>query len=488
VDKLKRFTGKLAMFRKKIMGRSSLWEPLFPIDSIAALAVILFLELLCGVGVAIAPMQSFMAMVGLAIFVLMFLKPSWGYLLTLIFIPLRSQEYTLVHIGPADLRISDVFAVPAILGWLFASMFVHQKRIPYEKTAIGLPILLLFFWTLLSCTWAASITSSISKVIQFTLGIFFVYLSINLIKDEKFLNSTISAWLLAGLMVGIVSIIQRGGGITKRIESIQMSSLETGEYLNYCIILGIIKFLDAKSIAKKLVVLFMVSMVLIGTSLSVARGPLVGLSAAALFLVYKLVDFKKIQRKILISLVMVIIAVFCISVAGVFLQPDILIDSFTRIWGRFNTAFTSPEDDFGVMWRMALWSACYKIILDHPIIGIGIGSFPKVSVEYMAEGHNLCHNLYLEILVPLGLIGFSIFLWLVVRLIKLIKNVLAKIEDARLRLFTIGFAALLVSKAFSGLTYGYLVEDKALWLVIGLGLAIIKLGYEKQAEIEEREI
>lgn len=78
-----------------------------------------------------------------------------------------------------------------------------------------------------------------------------------------------------------------------------------------------------------------------------------------------------------------------------------------------------------VNFRLFTWEACFEMIRSQPLIGTGIGSFPPVypafrrpPIFHIEGKHNTetdhSENEYLEELFDNGILGFGIFLWLVV--------------------------------------------------------------------------
>ncbi len=73
-----------------------------------------------------------------------------------------------------------------------------------------------------------------------------------------------------------------------------------------------------------------------------------------------------------------------------------------------------------------IYTAAYKIFLDHKLIGVGVKNFRHVckNPKYFVKGRDACvphpHNSYLQILTEIGLIGF---LFLIVILLFFLKNI-----------------------------------------------------------------
>jgi putative inorganic carbon (HCO3(-)) transporter len=72
------------------------------------------------------------------------------------------------------------------------------------------------------------------------------------------------------------------------------------------------------------------------------------------------------------------------------------------------------REDSSNNFRMTVWAAVFEMIRDHPWLGIGPGNdaFNQVYPLYQRPNYNAlsAYSIYLEILVEMGMIGFTAFL------------------------------------------------------------------------------
>lgn len=61
--------------------------------------------------------------------------------------------------------------------------------------------------------------------------------------------------------------------------------------------------------------------------------------------------------------------------------------------------------------RQLWWSGGLQMFVEHPLLGVGLGRFPKVLLEYEPEApaRENAHNLPLQILAEMGIVGFALF-------------------------------------------------------------------------------
>jgi O-antigen ligase len=88
----------------------------------------------------------------------------------------------------------------------------------------------------------------------------------------------------------------------------------------------------------------------------------------------------------------------------------VLLFAPTTFWAR-NETITSYDEDYSVQGRMQAWQVAFHIFRDHPLIGVGEAAFLEAWSQYapIDAGHRryVAHNLFLEVLGQLGIIGLS---------------------------------------------------------------------------------
>src|SRR6185312_448684 len=65
--------------------------------------------------------------------------------------------------------------------------------------------------------------------------------------------------------------------------------------------------------------------------------------------------------------------------------------------------------------RLAIVKDSWKMLIERPVMGWGLGNFPEVYPQYRSFYTNLfvnqAHNDYVQLLVEMGTVGFAIMLW-----------------------------------------------------------------------------
>ncbi|BAZ45921.1 O-antigen polymerase [Chondrocystis sp. NIES-4102] len=100
------------------------------------------------------------------------------------------------------------------------------------------------------------------------------------------------------------------------------------------------------------------------------------------------------------------------SLAGILLIAFITLEPLRL---RLLSIFAGREDSSN-NFRINVWEACFKIIKDYPLLGIGPGNnaFNKIYPLYMNSRYPAlsAYSVYLEHIVEMGYLGFGCFLWL----------------------------------------------------------------------------
>jgi putative inorganic carbon (HCO3(-)) transporter len=421
------------------------------------------------------------AIVGITVFVMAMLRPFLGYLLFSMVLPLQSEEFALVEIGGSVIRIADVIALPVFLGWLLSACFINREGLPFRKTGLELPLFTFSFFVVLSAIWSASVTTSISKILQLIYGIILFYMTVDLIRTRKYLVHVLWAWIIGGLFLTGTTIYDALTSVKRATSPLTANSLVTAEYLNYPLFLGMALILTTRSLRAKALVSMITAFCVFALIATQARGPMLGFGAALLFLVIALPDLRRLLRWIPTAATVALAVAIVWSVALNFSLIEFGQDSMIR----FIHLIEEPTSDVGVWFRLTLWLAAWKLYLQNPIIGIGVGSLserisPYTPVEF--GDTEVLHNLYLEMLLLFGFLGFIVFLLLFFQMAKLIWRMWQETDDHFFRTLMTGVIAAIIAQAVGWITYGKVIENRVFWVCLALSFAISRV-YRKEAKM-----
>ncbi|MGL5940662.1 MAG: IctB family putative bicarbonate transporter [Waterburya sp.] len=171
------------------------------------------------------------------------------------------------------------------------------------------------------------------------------------------------------------------------------------------------------------------------------------------------------------------------SLAGMFVVAFISLEPLRL---RLMSIFAGREDSSN-NFRINVWEACFKIIKDYPLIGIGPGNnaFNQIYPRYMNSRYPAlsAYSVYLEHIVEMGYVGFGCFLWLLAVTFNHGVRQLARLRQSRnIRgIYLLGAIAAAASLAFHGFvdTVWYRPQINTVWWLM---LAIIASFYDDVKE------
>ena len=98
---------------------------------------------------------------------------------------------------------------------------------------------------------------------------------------------------------------------------------------------------------------------------------------------------------------------------GALALPPLMPQSF---WTRVSSIVNAEDDETGSREaRLTLFQDGWDAFMTHPFTGVGAGQFQNYNPPERQELWRETHNVELQVLSELGLIGFGVFVWLLVR-------------------------------------------------------------------------
>ena len=354
------------------------------------------------------------------------------------------------------------------------SFFIHsilKDNFKVKIDAFGFFVILMSLVFLIYSATSYASYSSMKIFMIYAVFIGFMFLVVACGSDKKRLKRMIFMFVLSGLFVSIYGIYQNFFGsnighawvdeemfsdITVRVYSTLENPNVLGEYL-----LLLIPVCGAMIYAsKRLLLRFFYFSVMCCAGLCLiytqSRGCWVGLILAAVIFAF-LVDKK-------------LVAVGIIGIALLpFVLPESIIYRFTSI-GNLGDSSTS--------YRVNIWLGTIGMIKDYWWMGIGIGTdafnkvYPFYSYNAAVAYHS--HNLYLQILVEMGICGLLAF---ITTMVVSVKKILVGYIYGKKNIYSLlcasiiaGLLGFLLQGMFDYSWYNLRVFG-IFWMFIGLGIA-----------------
>lgn len=333
-------------------------------------------------------------------------NPTWGlYLLagTLPFLPNLSL-----------LLLAGLLAFSFIISRLCGP----SKRLEFvlPEPAIVVFIIAIVVFTVISITPAASMREFSIYMLSF--AAFFVL--VNQLKSKNELYIFLLCTLLAAFIVSLYGIYQfvigvpvesawvdaaRNPGLSTRIFSFFGNPNVLAEYLIMLIPFGLALVWSVRDYRKKMLLLAMTGTLTLALILTFSRGGWLGLAVGLFF-------FALLKDRRILFLLFFLVLLF--SLVGAVFMPDVFLQRFATI---------GSSQDTSNIYRLMVWEEALLIIKDFWATGVGLGyqAFRKIYPYYMLTRQKLpyhAHNTYLQFLVETGVVGFFIFLWLIVSVLK----------------------------------------------------------------------
>ena len=394
-------------------------------------------------------------------------------LLLLIFlVPLvftfRGTTYNILKIAAIELFASFIFVL-----WLVKACHTRQSRM--VNCPLNLPILTYLAWAMVSTLWAVNKFAALEVVIlQIALAALYFIILNNTRNTETF----ITVMVITGSIVSIYGILQYMGiDFTTPKAAPLVSTLGnvnfTGEYLMMIIPLSAAMiFQQSRHLRgrrqKTMIIVFGVFTILmfIHLLLTKSRAAWVGLIGGGIVLFF-INPVKKHRLKFLFYLALVTIvalSVIYVSSGG---------SDFFSIKNEAISIFDTRGSS--ILFRFFVWKSTFRMIRENPINGVGAGNFKIIYPLYRSpEEHDIsggdirvekAHNDYLGITSELGLIGFGIFVWLLVTVFKVFKGL--RNQPILATGLLVSVISMLVAAVF-GFPFHTPATSLTFWMILGI--------------------
>jgi O-antigen ligase len=190
-----------------------------------------------------------------------------------------------------------------------------------------------------------------------------------------------------------------------------------------------------------------------------SRGPLVSLAIAMMLPL--IAGIRVADRRLLASRALLASLVLFILIAAVVTYLAIVASGSLRALQRFDVLLTAQEGGTSALRRLEFWSETLRFWLQTPVFGQGVGSWPVLYHGVDIGWHP--HNLFLEVLSELGLIGFFLLAAVFAMACHRLSLARLRTEPALMTAVMLGVTAFLYA-----MTSGDLADNRGLFAMLGL--------------------
>lgn len=389
--------------------------------------------------------------------------------------------YLLLFLIPlAPTMILAFIAMVCIVLYVFN---VVMGRIKLQNPSLLTCLIAVFLICYIASTFMSyDMRKAIQTMLIFISFAFMTFIISEVISSKKRLNTVINLVLLSGMIVSLYGIYQYFTGVhmdaawidTKTFSDISIRVYSTfsnpnvlGEYLIVIASLAIGMLWKSENVKLKLFYLAQVCIAIICLFMTNSRGSMIGLFIAiGIFILIA-------EKRLIIFGIVAVLAL-----------PFILPQS---IWSRIISVISLS--DSSSLYRISIYKASINMIRDFFVTGIGIGSFNLVYPIYSFNAayayHS--HNIFLQIFIEMGIVGFSVFIVIVFLYIQKlyygVKNTTNKNRYIGAVILG-GFVGFLIQGFADYLWFDYRII-LLFWMIVGLGIATVKLNAERNAGLED---
>ncbi|MBU1626565.1 O-antigen ligase family protein [bacterium] len=324
--------------------------------------------------------------------------------------------------------------------------FKLNPGISIDPTAMTLPFVLLFLWSLTTVLW--SILPGIT--FKFARREILVYLIIyfvvrHVINTESKIKLTMTVFFSSALFVqvyGVFAFFMGYAIFNGRLIGTFFHPNVFGLFAAATISFSMAYLLDFKSEAKDKILPLLVLLTGIASLIfSSSRANMMGIVIA--FLVMVLIK----EKKLLLIFFMLFLFIIILSP---FQREDLVVFRISQLVDLFDIG-KSPLGE-----RYYLWYTAINIIKEHPLKGIGYGEvFKEEYVTRMlpqaTEIQPHSHNIFLEIALETGLPGLFLFLWVHIFILKYLLKAFKNCKNAFYNKFLLGYSLFLIAFFVNGM-------------------------------------
>jgi O-antigen ligase len=379
-------------------------------------------------------------------------------------------------VGGSFLSFDKVAGALLALSWLSAVASDKGARRAFVSAHPLLAAVIAFFlsWSILSLTWAGSVSDGVQDVTRYILSAFLFVIVFTAIRERRHVEWLIGAFVVSALLSAAYGLVTP-------------PDPTLGEADRLAGTLG-----DSNALAAVLVAGVVLSLAL---AYEMKRKPLVRAGLIGVAALCLLCNFLTLSRGGLIALGVALLAAIVFGgrwrFAAVAMAGVVVVAAFVFFAFAATPEQTARVTSFGGgSGRTDLWTVGWRMVEAHPLTGVGAGNFQPESIHYLiAPGalhrtdlilnkQHVAHNTYLQVLSELGIValvpfliilGFS--LWSMLAAARRFNENGDPGMEMVARATLVGLTGILAADFFVSGQF-----SKQLWLLLGLGPALLAMA------------
>jgi O-antigen ligase len=378
----------------------------------------------------------------------------------------------------ASVSLTKVAGALLALAWLATLATRADPRADFlrQHPLITAILVSLLAWAGLSATWSEQPAAAVDAVFRLSLNAILFLVVFTAIRTPRDATRVFAAFVIGATAAALVAVLLTGTGPvafgqTARIsgESENANELASTLVASLALALGLL-FAARRSPVLRIAAAAAAAIAMTGIVLTVSRSGLVALGIAAIAAIVFAGPWR--PRVIVISVGVALSAVLYFAT----IAPDTARERITELKGG-----TGREDIWTVAWRM---------FEAHPERGVGAGNFSTSSIHYLLEPgaltrsdfivdtQKVAHNVYLETLAELGVVGLALLAALIVSILACAFKAIREFQrngkiqmEILARANLVALCGLLAALFFSSDQY-----KKQLWLLLAMAPTLLAIA------------
>jgi O-antigen ligase len=399
----------------------------------------------------------------------------YKHLVFLIIFTIPIRNVSLLAVTGANLRPGDLLLLFGVVVLLFQILTGRMPKVSFSRK-LNVLLMLFVFFCFVSLVWApdrgygfARTAKYLRNLVLYVLLLFWLrldyrsvynYIIAGMVFSFSYILYTLIQAIIGGqislsLLLSSESFTSADLGLWRSMDSSQatfsgtVNSLALWTAMTLILWFGTGLWLD-KTRLRRWIFWGVIAVLLILELATLSRSVWLGLIAGAAWYILTIMRVKRVS-----PLTLVIAVLF--SVGFVYaLQSQGLLRVIT---GRL-LSITTPSADQAINDRYYLWSNAVEIIMNYPILGLGIGLGGENS-------YFTVHNVYLQILAELGILGFLLFAGIFGTAIGMIRRSMKSCTDSRLFVLVTALMAAIIFYLVTGFTMADFTEME-IWIVLAM--------------------
>ncbi len=430
----------------------------------------------CVVGFAITkamPILVLAATLGIVIFIVSFVWPPIALYL-LVFSMLLSPEFGQrgTQGEGFTIRMDDLLLVILSFSWFLRSAIKKEYGL-FPKTPLNRGIVaytvICFFSTIMGGIYGKINVSGLLFVLKYFEYFVVFFMAVNFVKTKEQVKTFVTLLLITCAITAFIGFTQipAGGRVTAPFEGAAGEPGTFGGYLIMMMSVCIGLFLTSEDRRTKILLAGLIILVLVVVMATESRAAWMGLPF--MYLVFLILNKKKML-------------LICVLVAIIAASPLLLPKSVKE---RFSGTFKTEQGyqakvggrnialDSSATLRVLSWQGVLKDLKYHPILGYGITGYWFIDAQYFRT------------LIELGILGLSIFMYLMYSIFRFILETHRITNDGFVKGLTMGVLAGFVSLLLHSIgsnTFIIVRIMEPFWFLMGL---IVVLYYIEKGERDE---